>query len=101
MSVEWPEVIYEASRLFKLPVQNIVSKGLAKFIQEQISQNEQMIDNLKRTYAVSEHQELEEKIRSKKIPSHPAWEDLIAWEQTDEHLKRCRDLLKELDPDGE
>lgn len=48
------------------------------------------IADLKERYWVASPAELEEKIESRQIYSHPAWEDLIEWETLETYISRLR-----------
>ncbi|GFO96492.1 hypothetical protein ig2599ANME_0681 [groundwater metagenome] len=56
------------------------------FIEKEIRLAEADIADLIDRYYVASKEELYEAIRSKKIPSHPAWEDYIVWKSKEKYI---------------
>jgi hypothetical protein len=56
-------------------------------IDKEIRLAEADIADLIDRYYVASKEELYEAIRSKKIPSHPAWEDYIIWKNKEKYIK--------------
>ena len=54
------------------------------------------IADLREKYLADSRRALLKKIKSKKVASHPAWEDLIAWENLEAHLRTLHKTLKKL-----
>lgn len=57
------------------------------FIENEIRLAETDIADLINRYNVASKEELYKAIRSKKIPSHPAWEDYIVWKNKEKYIK--------------
>ena len=55
-------------------------------IEEAIRLAKADIADMMNRYDVALKEELYEAIRSKKIPSHPAWEDYIIWKNKEKYL---------------
>lgn len=63
------------------------------FIEKAIRLAEADIGDLKERYYVASKEELYEAIRSKKIQSHPAWEDYIIWKSKEKYIKDLKARL--------
>ena len=54
------------------------------------------IRDLRDRYRVASAEELSARIRAGEIHSHPAWEELIEWENLNAHLQRLKNLKSSL-----
>ena len=57
---------------------------------------EEDIADLRDKYLVLNKGDLEKHIKDKSIPEHPAWEDLITWENTEEYIQKLKNLLSKI-----
>ncbi len=64
------------------------------YIEKEIRLVEADIADIMNRYNVALKDELYNLIKSKKIPSHPAWEDYIIWKNKEKYIK---DLKARLD----
>ncbi|MDA8336533.1 MAG: hypothetical protein M0Z41_16345 [Peptococcaceae bacterium] len=88
------QVITEAESLLGMPKDSIVKASLIEFILSKIKENSQIIEGLKGKYNVPGYLDLEDKIKQGKIPGHPAWEDVILWEQLFTHTAKLNQIVK-------
>lgn len=89
MSCEEPAstVAVELSHAIGIPEDELIYRGLISFIEKEIRLAEMDIADLRDRYNVTSKEKLYEAIKSKKIPSHPAWEDYIVWKNKEKYLK--------------
>ena len=81
------EITAELSSVIGLPETELIHRGLISFIEKEIRLAEADIADLMDRYNVASKENLYEAIRSKKIPSHPAWEDYIVWKNKEKYIK--------------
>jgi hypothetical protein len=72
--------------------EDLLQRSMSAFFAHEIRLAEWDIADLKERYRVASPVELEEKIESRQIYSHPAWEDLIEWETLEAYASRLRAL---------
>lgn len=65
-----------------------------------VEENNKIIDSLREKYGAQGYMELEEKIKAGSISEHPAWEDVILWEELARHTERLRNLIVRLEAGG-
>ncbi|MFH2218401.1 MAG: hypothetical protein ABII68_01925 [Pseudomonadota bacterium] len=82
------------SEALNIPPDHIINMGIKSFLERQIRLAELDIADLREKYLVSSKEELEKKIKNNEVYSHPAWEDLIAWENTENHICQLKAILK-------
>lgn len=90
-------VLSEISAKLNVPENRLVEEGLKAWIEKEIKLANEDIEIFRDRYGVSTRKELEEKIRKKEIYSHPAWEDLIAWENLEKHVTWLKGFLPKVD----
>jgi len=81
------EITAELSNVIGLPETELIHRGLISFIEKEIRLAEEDIADLVDRYNVASKEGLYEAIESKKIPSHPAWEDYIVWKNKEKYIK--------------
>ena len=90
-------VVKEAENILGIPGEVIFKEGLKKFLVSKVEENNSLIQNLKKKYRTTGYLELEGKIRKGNIPEHPAWEDVILWEQLSRHTFKLQALISKLE----
>jgi hypothetical protein len=90
-------VLLEAEKILGMPGEVIFKEGLKKFLLSKAEENDRIIDGLKKKYGASGFAELEEKIKTGRVPEHPAWEDVILWEELSSHAEKLRELALRLE----
>lgn len=83
------------SETLNIPPDHIIHMGIKAFLEREIRLAELDIADIREKYLVTSREELEEKIRNKDIHSHPAWEDLITWENSEKHIFQLKAIFKE------
>lgn len=86
----------EISRRLAIPPEELERKSILSFVAHEIRLAEWDIADIKERYGVSSPVELENKIKTKVIYSHPAWEDLIHWENLEDYISRLRAIEEEM-----
>jgi hypothetical protein len=84
------------ARQLDLPQDELVKKGILSFISNEIRLAEWEITDIKDRYTVGSRTELERRIETRSIYSHPAWEDLIHWESLESYVCKLHSLAEEL-----
>lgn len=82
------------SKTLNIPPGHIINVGIKAFLEREIRLAELDIADLRDKYLVGSREDLENKIKNKEIYSHPAWEDLIAWENSERHIHQLKSILK-------
>jgi len=94
------QVILDAEKILGVPAEVIFREGLKGFLLSKVEENNKIIHGLKEKYGTAGYAELEEKIKQGNIPGHPAWEDVILWEELTRHIERLLDLIARLEAGG-
>ncbi len=87
------EITAELSHVIGLPETELIHRGLISFIEKEIRLAEADIADLMYRYNVASKEDLYEAIKSKKIPSHPAWEDYIVWKNKEKYVNDLKARL--------
>jgi hypothetical protein len=82
------------SKEFNIPQDELTKKSLLAFLEHELRLAEEEIADIRDKYFVSSRSELEKNIKNKRIYSHPAWEDLIAWENIEKHISKIKKMLQ-------
>lgn len=90
-------IVKEAEILLGLPGEVIFKEGLKRFLTSKAEENENTIRDLKKKYGTGGYLELEKKIKRGEVSEHPAWEDVILWEELSNHALKLRDLISRLE----
>jgi hypothetical protein len=92
-------IVERLSKVFGVPPDELVRKGLEGFLEAQLRICFAEIHEIKTRYEVKSAAELEKKIRKGAIAEHPAWEDLIVLENLEERAQKIRKELVALKHD--
>lgn len=82
------------SRALNVPSEELINRGLLAYLEHEIRMAEEDIADIRDKYLVAERSELERKIKEKEIYSHPAWEDLITWENSEVYIVKLKNIIK-------
>ncbi len=74
----------------------LLRRSLNAFLERERRAGQQDIADLQDRYDVASVAELKSKIESGVIYSHPAWEDLIEWQNLEAYLERLDQLTSQL-----
>jgi hypothetical protein len=80
----------------KLSPTDLIQRSLTAFLERERRAVQQDIADLQDRYDVRTLSELRIKIESKKIYSHPAWEDLIEWQNLEAYAHRLDQLQAQI-----
>ncbi len=86
----------ELAKELDISANDLLMYGMVAYLEHELRLAEDDIADLREKYLVTNRDEFEEHIKEKTIPSHPAWEDLIAWENTEQYIKKIKDNLARL-----
>ena len=87
-------LLNSVSETLNIPPDHIINMGIKAFLEREICLAESDIADIREKYLVSSKEDLENKIKDKEINSHPAWEDLIAWENAEKYIFQLKAILK-------
>jgi len=90
----------QISRDLNIPSDELLNRSLLAYLEHELRLAEEDIADIRDKYLVANRKELEDKIKNKKIASHPAWEDLIAWENTEKYIEKLKSEIQELRVEG-
>lgn len=80
----------QISRDLNIPSDELLNRSLLTYLEHELRLAEEDIADIRDKYLVAARAELETKIKNKEISSHPAWEDLIAWENTEKYIEKLK-----------
>jgi len=86
--------ITKISKEFNISPEELTQKSLLAFLEHELRLAEEDIADIREKYLVATRSQLETNIENKKIYCHPAWEDLIAWENTEKHIDKLKKMIK-------
>ncbi len=90
------EITADLKSVMGLPETVLIHRGLISYIEKEIRLAEADIFDLMDRYNASSKDDLYEAIKSKKISSHPAWEDYIVWKNKEKYVKDLKARLGRL-----
>lgn len=86
--------ITQISKELNIPPNELTQRSLLAYLEHELRLAEEDIADIRDKYLVATKTELEKNIKSKKIFSHPAWENLITWENTEEHIAKLKKTIQ-------
>ncbi|MEW6772054.1 MAG: hypothetical protein AB1330_11805 [Bacillota bacterium] len=87
------QIVGEVEGVLGVSGEAIITEGLKRFLTAKIEENEKIMRELAARWGVADYLELEEKVRRGEVQEHPAWEDVILWEQLAGHTQKLKELL--------
>jgi len=87
------EITADLSHFVGLPETVLIHRGLISFIEKEIRLADADIADLMDRYNVTSKEDLYGAIKSKKILSHPAWEDYIVWKNKEKYVNDLKARL--------
>lgn len=85
----------KVAEALEVPPEALLAEGVLAYLQKELRLVEEDLADLRERYELLFCQELEKKIRAGLIAPHPAWEDLIQWENLDGYKQKLTDLLEQ------
>lgn len=86
--------IAQISKELNISPDELTQRSLLTYLEHELRLAEEDIADIRDKYLVATKAELEKNIKSRKIYSHPAWEYLIAWENTEEHIAKLKRTIQ-------
>ncbi len=74
------KLLKELSMSMHLTETEILEESIATFLDRNLRNAALEMEKLKQKYAVESPQDLQKKIECNEVKAHPAWEELIEWE---------------------
>lgn len=87
------EITADLSHVIGLPETVLIHRGLISFIEKEIRLTDLDIADLVDRYNVASKEDLYGTIKSKRISSHPAWEDYIVWKNKEKYVNDLKARL--------
>jgi len=87
-------LLNNVSKTLRIPPDQIISLGIKSFLEREIRLAELDIADLRDKYLAVSKSDLESKIKAKEISSHPAWEDLITWENSESYIAQLKMIIE-------
>jgi hypothetical protein len=88
--------IEQVAQKLEIPLERLLHESLLAYVAQQERLTDQDIADLRDRYGVSTPKELSARIEKGEVYSHPAWEDLIEWENLQAYLKQLSELRASL-----
>ena len=82
------------SKIVGVSEEELLSRSLITFTEREIRLAKADIADLRERYNVMSKEELYEAIETKKIASHPAWEDYIVWKNKERYIEDLKKQTK-------
>lgn len=89
-------LLSQVSKALHVRPNDLIRNGLFSYVEREIRLVEEDIADIREKYLVSSRRDLQRKIKAKTVASHPAWEELITWENLETHLKTLEKTRKTL-----
>ena len=89
-------LLTKLSKELEIPEKKILDESLNNFLDTELRNASAEILKIKKQFDVSKPVELKKKIENGKIEEHPAWEQLIYWENLNKRIKVVNDWMQKL-----
>lgn len=89
-------LLNKLSKDLEIPEKKILDESLNVFLDLELRNSSAEILKIKNQFNVSSPEELKNKIEKGKIDEHPAWEQLIYWENLEKRLKVVNNWMQRL-----
>lgn len=86
-------VLEDLAKELDIPTDVLLNRSIIAFVGHELRLAEDDVADLREKYLLADRSELEKRIKDHLIPSHPAWEDIILWENTEQYIKKLKDYL--------
>lgn len=84
------------SRSLHVPEEQLLAESIVTFLDRELRNASLEIQKIKQKYTVNSPKELEKKIEQGTVKEHPAWEELIEWENMEKRIDEVRKWMKNL-----
>ena len=89
-------LLSKLSKELEVPEKKIVERSLHVFLDSELRNASAEVMKIKRQFNVSSPKELQERIKEGEVNEHPAWEQLIYWENLNKRMKVVSSWIQRL-----
>ena len=89
-------LLSKLSKELEIPEKKILDESLNVFLDIELRNASAEILKIRKQFNVSNSKELKNKIEKGKIEEHPAWEQLIFWENLNKRIRVVSDWMQKL-----
>ena len=89
-------LLSKLSKELELPEEKIIDKSIVVFLDKELRDASAEILKIKTQFNVSNPKELKNKIEAGKVAEHPAWEQLIYWDNLNKRIKVVDNWMQKL-----
>lgn len=93
---ETNELVERVSKTLGVPPDTLVAGGVKEYLRAKIRAARAEIHDIETRYQIKAPHELEEKIKQGSVEKHPAWEDLILYENLLEQTEKIQQELSSI-----
>ncbi|MEK6903662.1 MAG: hypothetical protein AABW64_03385 [Nanoarchaeota archaeon] len=87
-------LLSQLSKELDISEQKILDESISAFLEQELRNVSAEIIHIKMQFHVKTLEELRHNIEEGKLDEHPAWEQLIYWENLDKKIKVVRDWMQ-------
>jgi len=80
------KLLKDVSKTLNLSRAEVLEESISSFLDRELRNASAEIEKLRKKYGVETHRELEDKIKKGAVKEHPAWEELIEWENLEQRI---------------
>ena len=89
-------LLNKLSKELEIPERKILDESINIFLERELRDASAEILKIKNQFNVSKPEELKRKIEDGKLEEHPAWEQLIYWENLEKRIKVVNNWMQKL-----
>ena len=89
-------LLNKLSKELEIPERKILDESVNVFLEKELRDASAEILKIKSQFNVSKPEELKNKIEDGKITEHPAWEQLIYWENLEKRIRVVNNWMQKL-----
>ena len=93
---ETNQLVERVSKTLGVTPETLISNGVEEYLKTRLRIIQTELHELETKYRVNKPAELEEQIKQGKIEEHPAWEDLIHYENLIERAEKIKQELEKI-----
>lgn len=90
------ELLAELSKELEIPSKKIIDESINVFLEREIRDASAEIIKIKEQFSIKKPEELKKLIETGKVKEHPAWEQLIYWENLNKRIKVVNHWMQKL-----
>lgn len=90
------QLIKDISSTLSLSEEEVIEESISSFLDRSLRNAALELEKIKRKYNVNTSKELELKIERGELKAHPAWEEIIEWENLQKRIVEIKRWTKKL-----